>query len=997
MSSGATPMWYLLGPGNQPVGPYSADQIVQSVRRGQVAASVPVWREGTPKWLPLGQVEPFASALRPGAPVAGVQPVQTPAPGRGILGRLVWILFWLVFVGVLGAVGYFGVSEWLTVQKAKGLIAAKDFSGAVGVLKPFHEKTYLFPKEAPYLLGMAMLKEYAAAKEEQQAAAEALDKPQRLLKDAIAAGEVWRNRGTLDLDKLLDLVPAGAPDALSRALVLAKSLQDLELADAKQTASQLAAKAKQVMKEGLGAKGRMPDGRLLGQTVGKDPAMVSAFLAAILADPSGPAPAGDPMLAHIRRWSAEEPPLAGPMSAGLLQAAEKHADAGKREYASELLRAAMSMEKDSQKRDEVVRKHVALARKQLEAGEPQGLLEALDRALSGWPRTAEAGDLYLDAAKRLQQTDAAGARRAMDEALRLNAKLAETEEAALLWLALNPQPSDERLRRAIELTTADNAKKSASRPQVLMVVVSDVAKLGARGISQNQGYLAAARAAADELLSQSPDAKNLDQEVLALAKALYEGNRADEAIRLAEALQKAVPKSPLRLEIAEKIETWRRQKGKTGDPQDDQLLALVERELKVARLSSPGVIRAIVDDPAAHQVIEVADGCTADQFRSEEAAMLRRWVAQGGILWANSNVLTLFDVKYGGIGPISSATCVPAMSAQACPILKDCEKVTIHVRGGYAFDLSHTKVYPLLKSGDHTYWSLIAYEKGWISDVKPVETTLYDGAKFWLNFRLFCIGKVVVPTGRAGDGPPPLARDEVTVIATVPELEKALAEPEKLRVLWIRLNRATVGAEQVEQLRKWVGEGGVLWLETDLAGAFGFKLKANPSGQVEGVVFASDARHPVLEGLSPNTPVKVAVAPGALFLQMTLDDLSREGIIPLLGEVVAQPKTARPPKTPKQVRVNVLCGVRSEGQGFVVFRPRTIDQTEKSGKQFEENLRRWSLQVARPAAPPAGAVPPGAKPAPPATTPPAATPPAAAPEPKPEGPSLTPTTVPGKP
>ncbi len=56
--------WYIPREGSQPAGPFSAEQIIQSWRAGRVDANTICWREGMPQWLPLSQVEPFASRVR---------------------------------------------------------------------------------------------------------------------------------------------------------------------------------------------------------------------------------------------------------------------------------------------------------------------------------------------------------------------------------------------------------------------------------------------------------------------------------------------------------------------------------------------------------------------------------------------------------------------------------------------------------------------------------------------------------------------------------------------------------------------------------------------------------------------------------------------------------------------------------------------------------------------------------------------------------------------
>ena len=55
--------WYIPGEGKQPAGPFTAEQLIQSWRAGRLDASTICWREGMSQWLPLSQVEPFASAI----------------------------------------------------------------------------------------------------------------------------------------------------------------------------------------------------------------------------------------------------------------------------------------------------------------------------------------------------------------------------------------------------------------------------------------------------------------------------------------------------------------------------------------------------------------------------------------------------------------------------------------------------------------------------------------------------------------------------------------------------------------------------------------------------------------------------------------------------------------------------------------------------------------------------------------------------------------------
>ena len=79
--------WYVRGEGNQPTGPFTTEELIESLRSGRLDANTICWREGLAQWLPMSQVEPFASAIQAAtspSPVAGnstSQPLPwTPPP-----------------------------------------------------------------------------------------------------------------------------------------------------------------------------------------------------------------------------------------------------------------------------------------------------------------------------------------------------------------------------------------------------------------------------------------------------------------------------------------------------------------------------------------------------------------------------------------------------------------------------------------------------------------------------------------------------------------------------------------------------------------------------------------------------------------------------------------------------------------------------------------------------------------------------------------------------
>jgi hypothetical protein len=88
--------WYVRGKDNQPTGPFTAEELLQSVRAGRLDLNTVCWCEGMSAWLPLGEVKPFASVVtavpsaetvsagmtRPSAPQRRRQVLPASLPGR---------------------------------------------------------------------------------------------------------------------------------------------------------------------------------------------------------------------------------------------------------------------------------------------------------------------------------------------------------------------------------------------------------------------------------------------------------------------------------------------------------------------------------------------------------------------------------------------------------------------------------------------------------------------------------------------------------------------------------------------------------------------------------------------------------------------------------------------------------------------------------------------------------------------------------------------------
>ena len=70
--------WYIPGEGKQPAGPFTAEQVVERWQEGRLRADAVCWREGMLQWLPLSQVEPFATAMRSASPSKHPAPLAIP-------------------------------------------------------------------------------------------------------------------------------------------------------------------------------------------------------------------------------------------------------------------------------------------------------------------------------------------------------------------------------------------------------------------------------------------------------------------------------------------------------------------------------------------------------------------------------------------------------------------------------------------------------------------------------------------------------------------------------------------------------------------------------------------------------------------------------------------------------------------------------------------------------------------------------------------------------
>ncbi|MEI8372863.1 MAG: DUF4339 domain-containing protein [Planctomycetota bacterium] len=130
MSSQAN-LWYIRGEDNQPAGPFTTNELLQSLSAGRVDDNAICWREGMPQWIPLTQIEPFASAIRRAA--VNSQDKTTQPSMRAHLssvGRPFLPPRLLVPLTCVGVIGVLGILLAIALSLGRGGHFSKSGGGA---------------------------------------------------------------------------------------------------------------------------------------------------------------------------------------------------------------------------------------------------------------------------------------------------------------------------------------------------------------------------------------------------------------------------------------------------------------------------------------------------------------------------------------------------------------------------------------------------------------------------------------------------------------------------------------------------------------------------------------------------------------------------------------------------------------------------------------------------------------------------------------------------
>jgi len=211
---------------------------------------------------------------------------------------------------------------------------------------------------------------------------------------------------------------------------------------------------------------------------------------------------------------------------------------------------------------------------------------------------------------------------------------------------------------------------------------------------------------------------------------------------------------------------------------DSQQEAAMEEELSLrrAKVDSADAIGTAIGNLDI-KIIEVANRCTVDKLSPDQAGSLKEWVSHGGVLWANNDILTLFQVQPSDVVRAGNKRlpCIVPEQDEVAQIFGSCKNVVLKDIKGMVYSLSG-KGFPLmlleddagdLKAGT-ALWSLVRCGKGWVSDPKPVDPAQADGRRFLYDFRRFCLS-----TDESGSAQTPKAKRRAAPTEIAPSTSDA--------------------------------------------------------------------------------------------------------------------------------------------------------------------------------------------------------------------------------
>jgi tetratricopeptide (TPR) repeat protein len=304
--------------------------------------------------------------------------------------RFVVGLIAIACLAVIAVGGYLYFTESVVVEKAQRQIADREYADASRTLTDLPHRWFV-EREATYLQALADLKKYASAKEIDDDAL--LQTSRQRLKDLFNVNEAWRTRAKSGLGEVVEQVPPDAEDTLTRGLKIATALNELRLVEPAALAEALLTKAEGRREFRSPASDATP-ADYVKQILEWDPTkarkVVGLALPKEVRSQNG--------LAAIQGWAERTPPLAGPLSAAVVQVADEHVAAGRYEEAKAFADTAKRIDLHFDTWDYWEKQFQRADGKNL-----RGAMKLLTFMVEG-ERTAErvrkATDLYSDLGKR---------------------------------------------------------------------------------------------------------------------------------------------------------------------------------------------------------------------------------------------------------------------------------------------------------------------------------------------------------------------------------------------------------------------------------------------------------------------------------------------------------------------------------------------------------------------------------------------------------------------
>lgn len=815
-------IWFLPGPDNQAAGPFTAEEVLEAERSGEIDDTTLCWREGMPDWTPLAQGDLSATTAQ-----------SREAERRVSAAAAAKSLAKLCCLGIVAAAltaGYVWRSESRKLAEAERLLASGQYAAASPQLRSLAATGYWYANEAEYLGAIAGIKQFASAPDLPQATPAALAESASRLQATIAKRPSLSTRATQDLANTLNLIPSNASDALERAVLLA-DLQDQLGAARQQLARNLLNVARRASDTNAAGLRQVP-AKAVRDIIRRDDTLVKELTEAVLGGLDGSPQDQAEGLTAVQRWAAEQPSVAKPLAADLLDRAGQRTEAGRFAAAQQLLDAAEQI--DRTLGDPLSERRLALIRKQLEVcfnggsdADLGAVLDIVQQYVSKDPSLAGplADDLlqWTDKLTHAGQLESAGAM--LRSAQQIDPGHGETPPVILEQFARKQLEDIDR-----RLASRDFAEAYAGLRRLVSLATAKQEPLAGRYFQVAQGLVdadpATARDALSEALRQDPT-MNDTEPAMWLAIRLLPPDKQGKLV-LCQAYRKTFPGSPHRGEL---------------------LLIILMEETAAAQQLAAGP----PDQAQTH----------LDAARAAAEELLQ-----------NPKPFAELDSRVWDLAQLSA------------------KKGNLPM----AIELAER----LLASVPDT----------------PRKHEINEAIDLW---------QAMIE----GPRPPP------TVVANTEQLSPVLTDLAKQRVIWLQLAKKDVGDEALSRLKQWVRQGGVLWLDTDLATAFGFPLQHYPDSTVR-VLVDGETIHPVLAGLASGQPVDAALGPDKYLVVGNYKALCAK-LTPLLR------------KDKGNERAWVACAELKNTEpnaGHVIFRPRTFLETNAAGQQFEENLRAWSFRVA---------------------------------------------------